>query len=78
MENKISIQPAEQELPGFFAGRLGASYAASVSQQHKKENGQFFTPVEIAGLMASFSGFNGDSVRIWLNQKKSILLALIL
>lgn len=53
MVNKISIQPAEKESPGLFADRLGAAYAASVSQQHKKENGQFFTPVEIAGFMAS-------------------------
>lgn len=64
MGNKISIQPEDQESPGMFADRLGGAYAASVSQQHKKENGQFFTPVEIAGLMASFSGFNGNSVRI--------------
>ena len=64
MANKISIQPEEKESPGLFANRLGAAYAVSVSQQHKKENGQFFTPVEIAGFMASFSGFKGNSVRM--------------
>jgi adenine-specific DNA-methyltransferase len=64
MANNISIQPTEQEMPGLFADRLGAAYAASVSQQHKKENGQFFTPLEIAGLMASFSCFTGDAVRM--------------
>ncbi len=64
MGNKNSIQPIEQELPSRFADRLGDVYAYSVSQQHKKENGQFFTPVEIASLMASYSGFEGNSVRI--------------
>jgi len=64
MGNRNSIQPIEQELPSHFADRLGVAYALSVSQQHKKENGQFFTPVEIAGLMTSYSEFNGGSVRI--------------
>ncbi len=64
MENKNSIQPIEQELPSHFADRLGVAYASSVSQEHKKENGQFFTPVEIAGLMASYSEFDGNSIRI--------------
>src|SRR5690554_7864652 len=64
MENKTAIQHIEQELPSYFADRVGAAYASSVSQQHKKENGQFFTPIEIAGLMASYSDFDGDSIRI--------------
>lgn len=64
MENSEFILPVEQELPSDFADRLGLRYASSVSQQHKKENGQFFTPVEIAGLMASYCEFKGDYVRI--------------
>lgn len=64
MGNKTSIQPKGLELPSHFADRLGIVYAYSVSQQHKKKNGQFFTPVEIAGLMASYSEFDGDSIRI--------------
>lgn len=64
MENKTSIQPLKEELPSQFSDRLGIAYASSVTQQHKKENGQFFTPVEIAELMASYSEFDGDSVRI--------------
>ena len=64
MENKTSIQPIEQELPSHFADRLGVAYASSVTHQHKKENGQFFTPVEIAELMASYSEFEGGSIRI--------------
>lgn len=64
MENKTSIKPVKQELPSQFADRLGVEYSSSVSQQHKKENGQFFTPVEIAGLMASYSESDGDTIRI--------------
>lgn len=64
MRNSDSIQPIEQELPSHFADRIGAAYAQSVSQQHKKDNGQFFTPIEIASFMASYSGFGGDTIRI--------------
>ncbi len=64
MENKSSAQPLKNELPSHFADRLGVEYAFSVSKQHKKENGQFFTPLEIADLMASYSGFIGDTVRL--------------
>lgn len=64
MANKNSIQPFENELPSHFADRLGVKYALEISQQHKKENGQFFTPVEIASFMASYSEFDGESVRI--------------
>lgn len=64
MDNKTSIEPLEHEMPSHYADRLGSGYASSVSQQHKKENGQFFTPVEIAELMASYSEFEGDSIRI--------------
>lgn len=64
MESKISIQPTENELPSRFADRLGVAYASSVTQQHKKENGQFFTPIEIATLMASYTEFDGVALRI--------------
>ncbi len=71
MENRNSIKLIEQDLPdnqtGYpsrFADHLGVLYASSVSQLHKKEYGQFFTPVEIAGLMASYAEFEGDSIRI--------------
>jgi len=64
MENRISIQPKHHELPSHFADRLGVEYASFVSQHHKKENGQFFTPVEIATFMGSYSQFSSNSVRI--------------
>lgn len=52
------------DLPSKYAESLGAFYAKSVSQEHKKENGQFFTPVEIARLMGSFAEINIDVIRI--------------
>jgi len=64
MGNRISIQPKINELPSHFADRLGVEYTSFVSQQHKKENGQFFTPVKIASFMASYSQFSDNSVRI--------------
>ena len=48
MANKKLIGQITNELPSHYAGRLGLSYAKSVNQEHKKINGQFFTPVEIA------------------------------
>ena len=64
MGNSAEIYPMKNELPSRFADRLGLVYASSVNQQHKKENGQFFTPVEIASLMASYAEFDGDTVRM--------------
>lgn len=45
------ISPKENESPTNYADRLGESYTATVSQTFKKDNGQFFTPVEIARFM---------------------------
>lgn len=64
MSDKNLIPPKEQELPSQYADRLGLTYASTVSQHSKKENGQFFTPVEIATLMASYSEFTGSTIRI--------------
>jgi len=54
----------QNELPSSYADRLGIEYTSSVSQEHKKENGQFFTPIEIASLMASYSQSGDHSLRI--------------
>lgn len=59
-----SIQNKVQELPSHYADRLGILYAAKVSQEHKKQKGQFFTHLEIASYMASLSDFKGHSIRI--------------
>lgn len=59
-----SVVPIHNELPSHFADRLGVLYTSLVTQQHKKENGQFFTPIEIASFMGSLSKFERDFVRI--------------
>lgn len=64
MAGKKLIEKITDELPSYYADRLGLSYAKSVSQEHKKTNGQFFTPVEIAGLMGTFAGSGVSSLRI--------------
>ena len=58
------MKPKDNELPSSFADRLGVAYASSVNQQHKKKNGQFFTHVDIAKLMASYSTIDNDAIRI--------------
>ena len=64
MANKKLIGQITNELPSHYADRLGLSYAKSVNQEHKKTNGQFFTPVEIARLMGTFAESGESSLRI--------------
>jgi adenine-specific DNA-methyltransferase len=56
MTQAIDLQPLKNELPSHFADRLGVLYAKSVTTQHKKDNGQFFTPTQIAHFMAKLVG----------------------
>ncbi|NMC58121.1 MAG: N-6 DNA methylase [Candidatus Methanofastidiosa archaeon] len=50
--NKIhEIVPINDELPSQFADRLGIAYTSTVTNGHKKENGQFFTPYGISQFM---------------------------
>ena len=51
----IEINPFTNELPSHFADRVGQLYAKTVTTQHKKDNGQFFTPTEIAHFMAGLA-----------------------
>ena len=64
MAGKKPIEQIANELPGHYADRLGVTYAQSVTQDYKKTNGQFFTPVEIAGLMGTFAETRESSLRI--------------
>ncbi len=61
---KLYIDPFFEELPSELADRLGSQYSQQVSSKHKKDNGQFFTPLPIAKLMASFCGLNISSLTI--------------
>ena len=64
MIKSINIQPLHNELPSHFADRLGILYAKTVSSQHKKDNGQFFTPTEIAHFMAKLSNQKKEEIKI--------------
>lgn len=64
MVNSVTLQPESNERPSRFSERLGLQYASNVSQEYKKENGQFFTPIEVAEFMASYANFQGEEVRI--------------
>lgn len=64
MKTSKPLNKIQNELPSRYADRLGQEYGESVNQKEKKERGQFFTPVEIASFMASFSDFKEKSVRI--------------
>lgn len=60
----INILPLENELPSHYADRLGRLYAKTISTQHKKDNGQFFTPVEIAQFMSGLVNDPKDEIKI--------------
>lgn len=47
--SSFSIRPSE------FADELGILYSNSVTPEHKKNNGQFFTPIEISEFMSSIA-----------------------
>lgn len=59
-KNKIK----KESLPSLLAHNLGIEYALHVSSEKKKELGQFFTPLPIANLMASYASFSNRSVKI--------------
>lgn len=64
MRGVLFIEPFNKELPSEYADRVGIYYTQQVSLKHKKDSGQFFTPVPIARLMASFSSSEKNDVRI--------------
>jgi len=48
MEKKVNdIKPKDNELPSKFADRLGIHYTETVTTDHKKTKGQFFTPTPL-------------------------------
>jgi adenine-specific DNA-methyltransferase len=64
MISNIDIEPLNQELPSEFADRLGVYYTQQVTTKHKKDNGQFFTPTQIARLMASYCDLTKTRIHI--------------
>lgn len=64
MTQAINLQPFDKELPSHFADRLGVLYAKTVTPQHKKDNGQFFTSTKIAHFMARLVKQTKGSLKI--------------
>lgn len=64
MTTAIDIKPFVNELPSHYADRIGQVYAKSVTTQHKKDNGQFFTPTEISHFMAGLAKQTQDKFKI--------------
>lgn len=64
MIHTVTLQPYFNELPTDYADRLGLKYTERVGQKFKRENGQFFTPIPIARLMASFFTISKREIRI--------------
>jgi adenine-specific DNA-methyltransferase len=60
----LNFHPLSDELPSNYADRLGISYTSIVTNEHKKENGQFFTPTPIARLMSSFCNNQEEEIKI--------------
>ncbi len=64
MIQAINFQPLDNELPSHYADRLGLFYAGTVTTQHKKDNGQFFTPTEIAHFMSGLVKQSSNKLKI--------------
>lgn len=64
MTKELNTDPSEKELPSEYADRLGIYYTKQVTQKHKKDSGQFFTPTPIAHLMASFCDLKENTLRL--------------
>jgi len=58
------FEPVADELPSAYAERLGLLYTQTVDIKHKKEIGQFFTPVSAAEFMASYCHSNKKKIKI--------------
>lgn len=60
----LDIKPIVDEQPSNFADRMGQIYAQTVTTQHKKDKGQFFTPIKIANFMANLARRSLDKLKI--------------
>jgi adenine-specific DNA-methyltransferase len=51
-------------IPSEFAEVLGLEYASSTSDKHKKDNGQYFTPKQIADFMGNLASTKTNKISI--------------
>lgn len=64
LEINSIITPELNESPTRYADRLGIAYKNTVTEEHKKNAGQFFTPVEISKYMTSLISSNKECIKI--------------
>lgn len=64
MAKTIDIEPSKNEMPTDFADRIGVYYTSMVSKDHKKQNGQFFTPSPIAKFMGNLVDIKKTNLKI--------------
>jgi adenine-specific DNA-methyltransferase len=56
--------PYEDKRPVVYADRIGQWYAATASADHKKDLGQYLTPIQVAEFMARLYESARDSLRV--------------
>ncbi|MFV0269508.1 MAG: Eco57I restriction-modification methylase domain-containing protein [Draconibacterium sp.] len=54
----------KNKLPSEFAEFIGQEYARTTSDKHKKDNGQFFTPKQIADFMGNWAKPKSNKISI--------------
>lgn len=59
-----SLSPYIDELPSHYSERLSKYYSLKTEKSHKKELGQFFTPLALSNFISSFSSINKNKVKI--------------
>ncbi|MET3978727.1 adenine-specific DNA-methyltransferase [Mucilaginibacter sp. UYP25] len=59
-----NITPWQNEKPSEYADRLGAFYSKKVTSEHKKNLGQYFTPIQIAKFIGELANSNKEIVKI--------------
>ena len=61
---QINIEPLIEEFPSEYADRLGVFYSKTVTEEYKKEVGQYFTPLDVARFMSKYVNETTDRVKI--------------
>jgi adenine-specific DNA-methyltransferase len=59
-----NILAEEDCTPTEYADKLGLLYSSRVTGEHKKDLGQFFTPMKIAQFMAGFASMDKETITI--------------
>ncbi len=59
-----NIDPFLGESPSEYADRLGIFYSTTVTEEYKKEVGQYFTPLNVSHFMSKYSKVTTDRVKI--------------